>query len=68
MSDNEERKKYAQRYRRRDLSNGGKQEPGDTLIMMNKRHISIVVIITANENRQDSTCVKSRRLKPNIAP
>ena len=50
MSDNEERKKYVQRYRRRDLSNGGKQEPGDTL--MNRRHISIMAVLTPSENRR----------------
>jgi hypothetical protein len=32
---------------------------------MNKRHISIVV---RELNRLDSTCIKSRRPKPNIVP
>jgi hypothetical protein len=63
MSDNEKHKEYVSKYRRRDLGNGGKQEPGDTL--MSKRHISIFV---RELNRLDSTCVRSRRPKPNKVP
>jgi len=62
MSDNDERKKYVQRYRRWDLSNGGKQEPGDTL--MDKRHISIVVII--KPARTASTAPVSKVGVPNF--
>lgn len=61
MSDNEERKEYVQIYHRRDLSNGGKQEPGDTL--MKKRHISIVV--SSEPVRTASTAPVSKAGVPN---